>query len=118
MAMSVSTPAMIALTLGGKPVYEVVQRKEPWDMMHMLGVRAVPDGNFRQEAKFLIDKVDGYATRLLRLSLTKMDTFIFHRSTYTLAIGWSSSVTTLDRQSLNRIQQKSIAAILQKLGMN
>ena len=47
-----------------------------------------------------------------------MDTFIFHRSTYTLAIGWSSSVTTLDQQSLNRIQQKSMAAILQKLGMN
>ena len=38
MVTSVSTPAMIALTLGGKPVYEVVQRKEPWDVMHTLGV--------------------------------------------------------------------------------
>ena len=77
----------------------------------------MPDGNFRQEARFLKEKA-GYATRLLRSSLTKKDIFIFHRSTYIPAIGWSRSIMTLDKPSLNRIQQKSVAAILQKLGVN
>ena len=47
-----------------------------------------------------------------------MDTFIFHRSTYVPAMTYSSCVTTFDPSTLNRIQQKAIAAILEKLGMN
>jgi hypothetical protein len=46
MATSVMTLAMITLTSGSTPVYEVVPRKEPWDAMRTLGVRVAPDSNF------------------------------------------------------------------------
>jgi hypothetical protein len=47
-----------------------------------------------------------------------MDTFIFHHSTYTPAMTYSSCVTTRTTDTLNKIQRKEIAAILEKLGMN
>jgi hypothetical protein len=44
-----------------------------------------------------------------------MDTFIFHRSTYTPSITYSLPVTMIDVKTLNRIQQRAIQAILHKL---
>jgi hypothetical protein len=118
MMNSVSAPATIALTKGSVPVYTVVQRKETWEAMRTLGVRVAPDGNYKSEYLFLKAKADNFARRLMTSRLSKMDTFIFHRSTYVPAMTYSSCVTTFDPSTLNRIQQKAIAAILEKLGMN
>jgi hypothetical protein len=96
----------------------VVQQKETWEAMHTLGVRVGPDENYKNEYLFLKAKAVNFARHLLTSRLTKMDTFIFHCSTYVPAMTYSSCVTTFDPPTLNRIQQKAIAAILEKLGMN
>ena len=118
MANSSSAPATIALTKGSTPVYMVVQRKETWEAMRTLGVRVAPDGNYKSEAQFLQAKADNFARRLIISNLNKMETFIFHRSTYVPAMTYSSCVITLDTDTLNKIQRKAIAAILEKLGLN
>jgi len=109
---------MIALTSGGVPVYEAIQQKETWEAMISLGVQVAPDGNYRKEATFLKEKTDNYARRLLQSRLSKMDTFIFHRSTYPPSMTYSIGVTTLAKEKWNKIQQKLIPMILNKLGLN
>jgi hypothetical protein len=47
-----------------------------------------------------------------------MDAFIFHWSTYVPSMTYSLLVTTLDALQLNKIQSRSIPAILNKLGAN
>ena len=77
-----------------------------------------PDGNYKSEAQFLQAKADNFARCLIISNLNKMETFIFHRSTYVPAMTYSSCVITLDTDTLNKIQRKAIAAILEKLGLN
>jgi len=118
MVTSVSTKATIALTSVGVPVYGAIQQKETWEAMQTLGVLVTPDGNYWKEAHFLKEKADNYARRLLQSCLSKMDTYIFHCSTYTPSMTYSIGVTTLDKDKWNKIQQKSIPVILTKLGLN
>jgi hypothetical protein len=118
MMNSASAPGIVALTQGDSPVYSVVQRKETWDAMRTLGVRVAPDGNFTKEARFLQTKADNFARRLLISRLSRLDTYIFHRSTYVPAMTYSSCVTTMDTTTLNKIQRKAIGAILEKLEVN
>ena len=118
MMNSVSAPGIVALTQGNSPVYSVVQRKETWEAMRTLGVRVAPDGNFKKEASFLQTKAENFARRLLISRLSRLDTYIFHRSTYVPAMTYSSCVTTMDPATLNNIQRKAICAILEKLGVN
>jgi len=118
MMPSISSPATIALTKGHTPVYTVIERKETWEAMRTLGVRVAPDGNYRKEAQFLKTKADTFAARLMTSNLNRMDTFIFHRSTYTPSMTYPICLTTLTRTQLNKIQSKAISAILDKLGIN
>ena len=110
--------AMISLTKSHIPGYMVIKRKETWEAMCTLGVRVAPDGNYRKEAQFLWTKANTFAAHLLTLNLNRMDTFIFHRSTYTPAMTYSICLMTLSRTQLNKIQSKAISAILDKLGVN
>jgi len=118
MKPSISSHATLALTSGHVPTYTVIPRKEPWEAMRTLGVRPAPDGNYKKEARYLKDKADTFASRLAISILTPMDTFIFHRSTYTPSMTYSLPVTTISRSQLNKIQSRSISAILNKLGVN
>ena len=77
-----------------------------------------PDGNFHKEAEFLRNKANNFAARLIASNLTDMDTFIFHQSTYVPSMTYSLPVITLDPWQLNKIQSRSIPAILNKLGVN
>ena len=115
---NVAMPGMIALTQGHIPNYTVIDRLEVWEARRTLGVRVAPDGNFRKEAEFLRNKANNYAARLIASNLTEMDTFIFHRSTYVPSMTYSLPVITLDPLQLNKIQSRSIPAILNKLGVN
>ena len=118
MATRVLTPAMIALTKREVHVYHVIQWKEPWEAMHSLGGRVDPDWNFWKEEAYLKDKADNFVNHLLRSTLSKMDTFIFHCSTYTPTMMYSLCVTTLETQVLNDIQAKAMGAMLDKFGVN
>jgi hypothetical protein len=84
----------------------------------MLGVRPTPDGNYRKEGDFLLNKANQYATRLATSRLSKMDTFIFHQNTYIPSMMYSLSATTFDTKTLNKIQCKAAQAILNNLGVS
>ena len=118
MMPSISSPAMIALTKGHIPVYMVIERKETWEAMRTLGIWVAPDGNYRKEAQFLWTKANTFAAHLLTSNLNRMDTFIFHWSTYTPVMTYSICLMTLSWMQLNKIQSKAISAILDKLGVN
>jgi hypothetical protein len=118
MATKLELPATVSLTQGLSEEKVTIARKEPWEAMRTLGVRPAPNGNYQQEANFLKTKADTYAARLIVSNLTRMDTFIFHRSTYTPSLTYSLPVTTLSKSQLNKIQKKSVMAILDKLGVN
>jgi hypothetical protein len=96
----------------------VIPRLEVWEARRTLGVRPAPDGNYRKEAAFLFDKANQYTVRLLTSRLSEVDTFIFHRGTYTPSMMYSLPVTTIDMKTLNRIQRQAIQAILHKLGVS
>jgi hypothetical protein len=115
---NVAMPGMIALTQGHVPIYTVIDNLEVWEARHTLGIQVAPDGNFRKEAEFLCNKANNYAAHLITSNLTAMDAFIFHQSTYILSMTYSLPMTTLDALQLNKIQSRSIPAILNKLGAN
>lgn len=56
--------------------------------------------------------------RLSMFNLSKMDTFIFHFSTYVPSMTYSLQVTMFDPETLNKIQWRAIQAIPNKLGVN
>jgi hypothetical protein len=70
------------------------------------------------EAEFLHNKANNYAAHLITSNLTKMDTFIFYRSTYIPSMTYSLPVITRDTLQFNKIQSRSVPAILNKLGVN
>ena len=76
------------------------------------------DGDYRKEAQFLKSKADNFAHCLIISNLNHMDTFIYHHSMYTPVMTYSSCVMTIDAVTLNKIQSKAVAAILEKLGVN
>jgi hypothetical protein len=115
---NVAMPRMIALTQGHVPNYTVIDHLEVWEAWCTLGIWVAPDGNFRKEAAFLRNKANNYAAHLITSNLTAMDAFIFHWSTYNPSMTYSLPVTTLDALQLNKIQSRSIPAILNKLGAN
>jgi hypothetical protein len=47
-----------------------------------------------------------------------MDAVIFHQSTYTPSITYSLPVVTISTMQLNKMQRKSILAVLNKLGLS
>jgi hypothetical protein len=118
MAPNVSCPGIIALTSGNVPNYTRNSQAGGLGGKKNLGVRPAPDGNFRKEGEFLLNKANQYATRLLASNLNEMDTFIFHQSMYVLSMTYSLPVTTLDTRVLNKIQRRAVQAILNKLGVN
>jgi hypothetical protein len=111
-------PGIIALTSGNVPNYTRNSQAGGLGGKKNLGVRPAPDGNFRKEGEFLLNKANQYATRLLASNLNEMDTFIFHQSMYVLSMTYSLPVTTLDTRVLNKIQRRAVQAILNKLGVN
>jgi hypothetical protein len=111
-------PGIIALTSGNVPNYTRNSQAGGLGGKKNLGVRPAPDGNFRKEGEFLLNKANQYATRLLASNLNEMDTFIFHQSMYVLLMTYSLPVTTLDTRVLNKIQCRAVQAILNKLGIN
>jgi len=100
------------------PVYHVIPREEVWVAKRTLGVRPAPDGNYRKETAFLLNKANHYASRLSSSNLSEMDTFIFHRSTYVPSMTYSLPVTTISVKDLNKIQRRAVSSILNKLGVN
>ena len=82
MAVNLSCPGIIALTSGNVPNYQVIPRLEVWEARRTLGVRPAPDGNFRKEGEFLLEQSQPICSALSTSRLSEMDTFIFHRSTY------------------------------------
>ena len=118
LATKLETPGMIALTSSQVPVYTVIPHKEVWVAHCTLGVQPAPDGNYRKEGAFLLNKANQYASCLSASSLSEMDTFIFHHSTYVPSMMYSLPLTTFTPTELNKIQCKVIQSILNKLGMN
>jgi hypothetical protein len=104
LVMKIECPGIIALTSGHVPNYTVIPRLEVWEAHRILGVHLARDGNYQKEAAFLLDKANQYPVRLSTSRLSEMDTFIFHRSTYTPSMTYSLPVTTIDVKTLNRIQ--------------
>jgi hypothetical protein len=109
-------PGMIALMQGHIPNYAVIDHLDVWEVWHTLGIWVAPDGNFQKEAEFLHNKANNYAAHLITSNLTEMDAFIFHWCTYILSMMYSLTVMTLDALQLNKIQSRSIPAILNKTG--
>jgi len=83
MCPNISCPGIIALTSGKVPNYQVIPRLEVWEARQTLGVHPAPDGNYQKEGEFLLNKGNWYGNWLATSNLSEMDTFIFHRSTYT-----------------------------------
>jgi hypothetical protein len=53
MALIISCPGIIVLTLGKVPNYKVIPRLEVWEARQTLGVRCAPDTNYQKEGEFL-----------------------------------------------------------------
>jgi hypothetical protein len=105
MTVNLSCPGIIALTSGNIPNYEVIPRLEVWEARQTLGVHPAPDGNYQNEAEFLLFKANQYAMHLSTSRLSEMDTFIFQRSTYIPSMTYSLPVTTIDVAIFNKIQR-------------
>ena len=118
LARNIETPGTIALTSGCTPVYMVIPHEEVWVACSTLGVCPTPDGNYRKEGAFLLNKANQYAAWLLASNLSDMDMFICHRSTYITSMMYSLLLTMFTPMELNKIQCKAIQAILNKLGVN
>jgi hypothetical protein len=120
MAPTISCPGIIALMSAKIPNYTVIPRLEVWEarQCQTLGVRPAPDSNYQKEGDFLLNKANRYATRLAMSRLSKLDTFIFHRSMYIPSMMYSLSAMTFDMKTLNKIQHKAVQAILSKLGVS
>ena len=118
LATKLETPGMIALTSGRVPVYTMIPHEEVWVAHHTLGVWPAPNGNYRKEGAFLLDKANQYASCLSISNLLEMDMFIFHHSTYVLSMTYSLLLMTFTPTKLNKIQRKVIQSILNKLGVN
>ena len=96
----------------------MIPREEVWVAHRTLGVQPAPDGNYRKEGAFLLNKANQYASHLSVSNLSEMDTFIFHHSTYVPSMMYSLPLMTFTPTELNKIQHKVIQSILNKLGMN
>jgi hypothetical protein len=101
MSSIVSCPGIIALISGNIPNYTVIPRLEVWEAWRTIGVRPAPDGNYQKEGEFLLNKANQYANRLSTSNLTKMDIFIFHRSTCVPSMTYSLLATPFDPKTLN-----------------
>jgi hypothetical protein len=60
LATMIDTPGMIALTAGRIPVHTVIQREEVFMAKRTLGICPAPDGNYRKEGAFLLNKANQY----------------------------------------------------------
>jgi hypothetical protein len=58
MALIISCPGIIALTLGKVPNYTVIPRLEVWEARRTPGVRPTPDSNYWKEGEFLLNKAN------------------------------------------------------------
>jgi hypothetical protein len=57
----IDTPGTIALTSGCIPVYTVIPREEVFMAKRTLGICPAPNGNYRKEGAFLLNKANQYA---------------------------------------------------------
>jgi hypothetical protein len=71
-------------------------------------VHPAPDGNYRKEGEFLMNKANQYASMLEASNLSAMDVFIFHQSTYVPLMTYSLPVMTFEPKVLNKIQSRAI----------
>ena len=118
MVPSIGCPGVIALASGSAPSYAVTPRLEAREARRALGARPAPDGSYRKEGEFLMNKANQRASRLAASNLSEMDVFIFHRSARAASMTRSLPVTTFEPKVLSKTQSKAIRAILNKLGVN
>jgi hypothetical protein len=78
----------------------------------MLGVMLNPLGDFGDQVKFLKQKSDTFAHRILSPRLSSSDMRIFHRSTYILSMRYGLAAAALDQEVLGQVQRKVIQSIL------
>jgi hypothetical protein len=100
----IDTPSMIALTSGCTLVYTVIPREELFVTKQTLSIHPAPEGNYRKEGAFLLNKTNQDAAHLSSSILSEMDTFIFHQSTYVPSMMYLLPLTMLEPSELNKIQ--------------
>ena len=92
---------------------------QPYDKAaRILGVYLSPEGDFSQQIMVMKKKADTYAARLNSPRLTAQDADTFMRTTYNPAMGYVLPSLAIDEESLNQVQLKILATLLQKLGFS
>ena len=95
-----------------------IRRIPPTESLRMLGVQLNPMGHFGDHVKFLKEKADTFASRILSPQLTVTDVQVFHRSIYIPSMRYSLSSLAINEECMATVQSRIIPAILQKLHVN
>jgi hypothetical protein len=82
----------------------VIPREEVFVTKQTCSIHPAPEGNYRKEGAFLINKTNQDAAHLLFSNLSVMDTFIFHQGTYVPSMTYLLPLTIFDPGELNKIQ--------------
>ena len=72
-------------------------------------------GDFGDHVKFLQQKADTFAHRIMSPRLFSGDVRIFHRTTYIPSMRYGLAAVALDKEILGRVQSKVVQSILRKL---
>ena len=81
----------------------------------MLGVLLNPLGDFGDHLRFLKNKPNSFASRLMSPRLLATDVRIFHQTTYIPSMRYGLAAVATDEETLGTVQSRVIQAILKKL---
>ena len=98
-----------------KDILHTIRRSKTEESHRMLGVMLNPMGHFGDHLRFLKDKANTFASRLMSPRLTANDVRIFHRTTYIPSMRYGLASLATDEETLGNIQSKVIQAMLKKL---
>ena len=92
-----------------------IKRMKLDESHRMLGVLLNPTGDFGDQIRFLKNKVNSFASRLMSPRLTASDVRIFRRTTYIPSMRYGLAALAIDEEVLGNVQSRVVQAILKKL---
>jgi ribonuclease HI len=112
------TPLPLTIINSATKSRQIILEKSTSESHRTLGVRLAPNGKWHDEIKYLQEKADKIAHRILKANCTRNDASILERCVYRPSLTYSLEVTNLSQKDCDKIQSKAISHILAKAGYN